>query len=96
MKKIIAIIMTILLLCSTMVLGVSAEGFAFREVSREWNGNNLIVTWNQAEAGQDITVEDVLIGGKSYGQNLSEDANRNLVIDLSSLSAGVYSSITYE
>ncbi len=94
MKKFIAIMMTILLLCSTMAFGVCAEGFAFREFSREWNGNNLIVTWNQAEAGQDVTVEDILIGGKSYG--LSMDANRNLIIDLSSLPAGVYSSVTYE
>ncbi len=94
MKKIIAITMTVLLLCCTITLGVCAEGFAFREISREWNGNNLIVTWNQTEAGQDVTVEDVLIGGKSYG--LSMDANRNLIIDLSSLPAGVYSSLTYE
>lgn len=94
MKKTIAIITTILLLCSTLAFGVCAEGFAFREISRSWNGNSLIVTWNQAEAGQDVTVEDVLIGGKSYG--LSLDASRNLVVDLSPLPAGIYPSVTYE
>lgn len=96
MKNFIAITMTVLLLCSTMVLGVCAEGFVFREISREWNGDNLTVTWNQTEAAPEVEIEDILIGGKSYGEKLSLDAGGNLVIDLSSLPAGVYSSVTYE
>ncbi|MBO5928830.1 MAG: Ig-like domain-containing protein [Clostridia bacterium] len=95
MKKGIAVITATIVLLSSLVFGVCAEGFTFREVSRQWAGNTLSVAWNASEAGADVQIEDVLIGGKSYADKLTLDASSNLMVDLSALPAGIYPSVTY-
>lgn len=99
MKKWIAGITAAILLLGTTVFGVCAEGFSFREISREWFSENesdysFFVKWNSAEAGADVLIEDVVIGGKSCDFEL--DSFRDIVVDITDLPAGVYPSVTYE
>lgn len=90
MKKLTAVLLTVLLLVSLLAFGVSADGFVFREESRTVTGDTLTVTWNKAEG--EATVEDVLIGGKSYPFTPKDNT---ITLDLSALPAGEYT-VAYE
>lgn len=90
MKKLTAVLVTAVLLIGLLAFGVSADGFVFREESRTLTGTTLTVTWNQGEA--EATLEDVLIGGKSYPFTPN---GATITLDLSALPAGEYT-VAYE
>lgn len=93
MKKIAAVILSAVLLCTGLSVGVCAQGFTFREVAREQSGSSVWVTWNSSEATDDTAIEDVIIGEKSCSFTLGAD-NR-LCVDISAVPAGVHT-VKYE
>ncbi len=93
MKKVTAVFAMLVLLIGLLTVGVSADGFVFREVSRQWVGTSLQITWNSNEASADTEIEDILIGGNSFDFTMSGD--KTLEVDTSDLAAGVYT-VAYE
>lgn len=93
MKKVTAAFAMLVLLVGLLTVGVSADGFEFREMSRQWVGTSLQITWNSNEATADTEIEDILIGGNSFNFTMKDD--KTLEVDTSDLAAGVYT-VTYE
>lgn len=92
MKRLAAwVAVTVLLICSLSV-GVQAEGFAFVELKRDYDkyidAEQMIVTWNHEALGDGDELESVLVGG--HEMEFTFDQATRLLVDISSLDAGVY------
>lgn len=95
MKKLSAIIVTMLLLIGIMIYGVCAEGFQFRETARAFQNGYMLVTWNQSDLsdGQDIQFEEVKIG--SHECPIVAVNNDTITVDVADLPSGSYATVRY-
>lgn len=94
MKKVTAVLATLLLMVGLLTCGVSAEEFTFREIAREYDGMSMLVTWNHTEASADTVVEQVVIDDTILVE-FSLETDGRLRVDLSALPPAVYSKVTY-
>ncbi len=95
MKKVTAVLVTLLLMVGLLTCGVSAEGFTFREISHEYDGMSMLVTWNHTEVSPEtkIGIADVKVCDQSVNFLLEPDGR--LRLDLSTMTPRIPCGIEY-
>ncbi len=95
MKKVTAVLVALLLMVGLLTCGVSAEGFTFREISREYDGMSVLVTWNHTEVSSEteIGIAGVKVCDQSVNFLLEPDGR--LRLDLSTMTPRIPCGIEY-
>lgn len=96
MKKGLAVLLAVLLAMAMATVGVSAEGFTFRETSRlQVAPSVVLLTWNMIEAPSGTRVNKVVIGDKECSFVDGEEQPNMLTVSLTGVPAGIYTSVEY-
>lgn len=95
MKKSTAILAAALLLIGSLVCGVAADGFEFRETSREVYDQTLVVGWNATEVPEGTAVELLSVSIGDTALTCSVEQPGMVSADIAAVPPGEYEGITY-